>query len=116
MKEEFGFEVPTIVRSKKQIEKIIEATPFSGVKITKDTRLYVTLIRQEVVPPLIVPWNSEDGAFSILSANQTEIASVLDVAKTGTTEAMKILEQKWGHDITTRNWNTIEKVWERMCG
>jgi uncharacterized protein (DUF1697 family) len=38
------------------------------------------------------------------------ICSVLDLSKTGTVDAMKVLEKEYGRNITTRNWNTILKL------
>jgi uncharacterized protein (DUF1697 family) len=31
-------------------------------------------------------------------------------ADAGTVDAMEILEKEFGKDITTRNWNTVQKV------
>ena len=36
--------------------------------------------------------------------------SVLDLSEAKTTKAMEVLEKFYGKDITTRNWNTIERI------
>lgn len=114
MEEEFGFSVPTIVRQREQIGQIIRDDPFVKIQVTPDIRLYVTFLKNKTDIPITLPYKSEDGSFRILCASDDAIYSVLDVSKMGTTEGMQILEKQWGQSVTTRNWNTIEKVWALM--
>ncbi len=114
MEREFGFSVPTIIRSRDEMQQMIDADPFAGIKLTNDIRLYVTLLQKETAPPIALPYVSADASYRILAATNTVVYSVLDVSKTGTTEVMNILEKQWGSGVTTRNWNTIEKVWKIM--
>lgn len=114
MEREFGFSVPTIIRSHDEIQQMIDADPFAGIEVTKDIRLYATLLQKEIAPPIALPYTSDDASYRILAATTTAIYSVLDVSKTVTTEVMNILEKQWGKEVTTRNWNTIEKVWNIM--
>lgn len=114
MEREFGFTVPTIIRSRDEMQEVIDADSFADIEVTKDIRLYVTLLQKETASPIALPYTSEDSSYRILTATNTAIYSVLDVSKTGTTDVMNVLEKQWGKDITTRNWNTIEKVWKIM--
>ena len=114
MEREFGFSVPTIIRSTDALKDMIHTDPFAGIFVTKDTRLYATLLKQETKPPLSLPYSSDDASYRIVKATTTVVYSMLDVSKTGTTQVMSVLEKKWGTDITTRNWNTIEKIWETI--
>ena len=108
----FGFSVSVIVIPRQQIEDLVDANPFDGIDITKDTRLYVTFLP---APPenvtIDIPYHSDDGSFTILQVSDDEVCSVLDLS-TGTksTDAMKILESEFGKNITTRNWNTVLKI------
>jgi hypothetical protein len=56
------------------------------------------------------PWQSEDGSFKILQVSDSEIISALDLSKASTPQSMDILERFYGKSITTRNWNTIERM------
>lgn len=114
MEREFGFLVPTIVRSRDEVQKMINAKPFAGIEVTKDIRLYATLLQKETPPPIALPYTSDDTSYRILAADNAVVYSVLDVSKTGTTEVMNVLEKEWGKEVTTRNWNTVEKVWNIM--
>lgn len=107
--EKFGFESLTMVRSMKEIEEILEAEPFRNVKVEKKTRLYVTFLKDKTKSTLKLPYRSPKGDFQILKGIDRALFSV-----TGETfhtlEAMAFLEEHFGKNITTRNWNTVQKI------
>ncbi len=108
----FKFPVPVILRTKAELEKIAKANPFKGVTVTKDIRLYVTFLAEGAKKPGIkIPYVSPEKDFRILAASNSEIISVLDLSQgMGTVDAMGIVEKEWGKGVTTRNWNTVEKL------
>jgi len=106
----FGFTIPVIVRRADDIEALYETDPFEGIPITKNTRLYISLLKSDVPENLQLPWVSEDNSYRILRKRGKDIVSVLELGEKNTIDAMKILEQSYGKAITTRNWNTIEKM------
>lgn len=115
LKKEFGFEIPVILRTKEEIENLIKQDPFKGIPVTKETRLYVTFRSHEKSErkegSLQIPYVTDDGNFRILSASETEICSVLIVTSgRGTVDLMGIIEKEYGKNVTTRNWNTVEKI------
>jgi uncharacterized protein (DUF1697 family) len=99
-----------LVRTMDDLQTLAKADPFKGIPVTEDTRLYVTFINGSAKGTINVPYLSPDKAFRILKASKTEVISVLDVAAMGTVDAMSILEKEWGKGVTTRNWNTVEKL------
>ncbi|MDB5237772.1 MAG: hypothetical protein JWM46_42, partial [Candidatus Kaiserbacteria bacterium] len=48
----FGFTVGVIVRTVGELEKMLKATPFKKVKVTKNTRRYVTFLSGNPIAPL----------------------------------------------------------------
>ena len=106
----FGFEISTIIIPFKKIQEIIVANPFKGITITNNIRLYITFLKGKPASKLKIPYTSDDQSFTILKKTADTIFSVLDVDKRGTVDAMKILEQEFGKNITTRNYNTIQKI------
>lgn len=105
----FGFAVPSLVRNAETIQSIVTADPFKDVPVTKDIRLYVTFLNN-TPGSANIPWESDDGSFRITGIQDNAVFSVLDLSKSKTVAAMKILEQSYGKDITTRNWNTVVKI------
>ena len=110
LKESFGFPCPTIIRTSEVICRLLDNHPFKDVKLTEDIRLYVTFLRKNKQHSLKLPWRSPDDAFKIIEILDNSVVSILDVSRLKTPEAMGVLEKFFGKDITTRNWNTIERI------
>ena len=111
LEDTFGFPVRTILLTHAAITALVFSDPFKGIPVTKDTRLYITFLSEKPTSKLKVPYTSEDRSFCILSVTNSEIHSVLDLSRgKGTTDAMNILEKEFGKQITTRNWNTVQKI------
>jgi uncharacterized protein (DUF1697 family) len=106
----FGFEIETLVVPIEFVEKIVKADPFKGIKVTPQTRLYVTFLKGEPKAKIKLPYLSSDKSFHILKQVDQALLSVLDLSKSGTVDAMAILEKTYGKAITTRNFNTVEKI------
>lgn len=106
----FGFPVPVIIRKSEAINSLWQRIPFKDIILTKDIRLYVSLLRNDTDAGLQLPWISDDKSFKIIEKNDKTILTVLNLAVSKSPKAMAILERKYGSDITTRNWNTIERI------
>ena len=113
----FGFPIPTIVRKAAWIDTLANKDPFKNIVVTKDIRLYISFLKQDVKTDLEIPWVSEDGSFKILEKSNRTILSVLDLALSKTPKAMEILEKAFRKEnITTRNWNTILRIEKKLGG
>lgn len=114
LEQTFGFPIPTILRSQKTIERLLDKDPFQNIEVTKDIRLYVSFLRKEVETDLTIPWISDDESFKILDIIDNTLVSVLDISVTKTTKGMAVIEKSFGKDITTRNWNTIKRIEKKL--
>lgn len=114
LEKDFGFPVPTILRKAEVIEKLLENDPFKNIEVTKDTRFYVSFLKDEIEVELSLPWVSDDGSFLIVDKQNKTIVSVLDLSITRTPKGMEALEKLFGKDITTRNWNTIKRIEKKL--
>lgn len=111
LKKKFGFDVPTLVYPKSDIDALVGLNPFKEIEVTERTRLYVTFLRDPSKSQLNIPWYGPDDDFTILSIHGRAVCSVLTLSETTrSTESMAILEREFGKDVTTRNWNTIVKL------
>ena len=110
----FGFSIPVIAREANDMAEISNLNPFRDVAVTKDTRLYVSFLKKETNVELTFPWKTGDGSYQILNIYKKIIFSVLDLSITKTTKGMDTLEQMFGKDITTRNWNTVKKIVDKL--
>jgi len=110
IKDTFGFDVRVIVLPQKQITHLVASNPFDGVEITENTRLYVTFLSTSSSTELCIPYQTEDGDFTILRVTDSDVCSVLTLTHRRSVDAMNILEAKFGKNVTTRNWNTVLKL------
>ncbi len=110
IEKEFGFPVPALLRTHKEIEKIIELNPFKEIKVTPQIRLYVTFLSENSKDKSSITYISPDKSFKIISSFDRTVFSILDLSISNTPEAMNMLEKIYGKNITTRNWNTILKI------
>ncbi|HEY6172510.1 MAG TPA: DUF1697 domain-containing protein [Candidatus Kapabacteria bacterium] len=111
LEKEFGFTIPVLMREMSRLEEMFASEPFKAIKVTKDIRLYVTFLSEVHKTKLKIPYTSDDKAIRILKLEDDALYSVLDLSKgKGTVDAMAIIEKEFGKLVTTRNWNTIEKM------
>ena len=107
----FGFHSDVIVHFRDVIRRLVQENPFKNINITSQTRLYVTFLAEPHENSLVIPYGSSEKDFTILQAMPTEICWVVVLSKAqGTTEAMKFIEKTYGKKVTTRNWNTVQKI------
>jgi len=107
----FGHEIGVLIRKIEELQRLAEANPFTGVKVTPQTRLYVTFLSEKPRRGLKIPYESPDKNFKIIRATGSEVCSVLTLSPNSrTVDLMSILEKEFGRKVTTRNWNTIEKI------
>jgi uncharacterized protein (DUF1697 family) len=110
LEKSFGFPIPVRVRNTEMLMTLLANDPFQNSINTQQTRCYISFLKNETNSEVTIPWTSKDHSFSILSAQEKTIVSVLDLAITNTPKAMGALEKIYGKDITTRNWNTLKRI------
>ena len=111
LKQAFGTEIPVLVRTLKELQRLAESEPFRGVAVTPQTRLYVTFLTEKPASKLKIPYASPDRGFRILRVTACEVCSVVILTpQHGTLDLMGFLEKEFGKRITTRNWNTVLRL------
>lgn len=112
LEKKFGFTVPTIIRTKDEIEKLIKTDPFAGIKVTPETRLYITFRGEPIKKHSIkIPYKDPEFEYQITKVTDGEVCSYLTVSgDRGSVDAMGILEKEFSKNVTTRNWNTVLKL------
>jgi uncharacterized protein (DUF1697 family) len=111
LKTRFGFDVTVIVRTAEQIQALVASKPFKKTKVTPQTRLHVTFLPPSVDGGLKVSERLKGPGFETVRVSEGELCSVVEVsANGGTSDLMKVLEKQFGRKITTRTWNTVERI------
>jgi uncharacterized protein (DUF1697 family) len=107
----FRVQVLTILRTGSQILDLIKSDPFKNAHINPHTKLHVTFLAEETKRGAKFPSQLPSQEFQIVQVSPSEVCSVVEPApKAGTPELMTLLQKEFGKNITTRTWNTIQKI------
>ncbi|MFZ2887025.1 MAG: DUF1697 domain-containing protein [Minisyncoccia bacterium] len=108
LQKKYKRDIAVMVRNISEIKKMDAFQPFSGVKTTPNTRLYVVFLSEHSKGVKIPDENVNFRIVRILNGDAFVALELSD--EYGTTDWMKTLEKVFGKRFTTRNWNTIQKV------
>ena len=115
LEKKYGYKIGVILRSSEQIQLLITKDPFKDITVTPETRLYVTFLSEKPTSTLKIPYETPDKNFKILSVTETEVCSVLTLTPDHkTVDLMSMIEKEYGKKVTTRNWNTVLKVYKAL--
>jgi len=106
-----GFQATTIVRSKEQIQRLLDQAPFGEVEHGKSSYQLVTFFkrptnRAETPPPEL--------GLEVVSLVDGALCTVSDTTKSGTPDAMSWLEKTYGKEITSRTPLTLQRILTKM--
>jgi uncharacterized protein (DUF1697 family) len=111
---EFGLDVHIILRSDKELNALIKSAPFKNTKRAPKTQFYITFLSERPRSKLKIPFKTLEGDYEITDVKPGYVVSLIHLGAHGTVDAMAILEKEFGAQITTRNWNTVEKIHKLM--
>jgi uncharacterized protein (DUF1697 family) len=112
--EHLGFTSTTIIRSQRQIEKLVDKNPFQGMEHSQKSSLNVTFLKKKRRTEIKFPHKIEDRDYELLGMYNGAICSVIDLTSAKTPDLMVWLEKKFGKEITTRTWKTVERILKAM--
>ncbi|MEC3954663.1 DUF1697 domain-containing protein [Nocardia sp. CDC153] len=113
---ELGIPGGTLIRTRAQLQSLVDSDPFAGLTHCRETYLTVTFVREtpETLPRFpdddtntvrIVRFDPEAGA----------LLSIIDNTNPSTTGFMAVVEKTLGKDITTRTFLTVQKALKKLA-
>lgn len=113
---EFGFPVPTILRSQFQIEALGQADPAAGIPAHKDTKLHVSFLDAPLPAEIKLPHISPDPDFEVHRIDDLHLFDIVRLGpSTGSVDLMDWLANNFGLGATTRTWNTVLKIQAKLA-
>jgi uncharacterized protein (DUF1697 family) len=112
--EQLGFTSTTIIRSQGQLKNLVDKNPFQGMGHSQKSSLNVTFLKKKKRPDIKFPYKIEDRDYELLGMYDGAICSVIDLTSAKTPDLMVWLEKKFGKEITTRTWKTVERILKAM--
>ena len=109
-----GFHSTTIIRSRQQLQRLFAQNPFKGMEHSQKSSLNVTFLKRKTKTNIQFPYKVENRAYTILGMYAKAICSVLDLTSPKTPDLFTWLEKRFGKEITTRTWKTVERILKVM--
>lgn len=114
IQDQLGFFSTTIIRSERQLKKLVEANPFGTTEDTPTTRLNVTFLKHKPKTNLRLPYRVPEKGYTVQAVVDREVFSVVDLTGATTPDLMVWLEKQFGKAITTRTWKTVGRILKRL--
>ena len=102
----FGSRIPVVLRTRAELERLAEANPFEKVAAGSKTRPYVTFLKRK-------PRRRElpkGKGYEVLGIFDRAVCSVVDLSGATSPDLMRVLDKEFGNEVTTRSWNTVERI------
>jgi uncharacterized protein (DUF1697 family) len=97
----------TIVREIDDLRAMLETDPYSSFRLKPGSKRVVTFLRAKPKTSIALPRDLGDAR--ILCMRKTEVFTAY-VRGAKAPEFMVLIEKTFGKDVTTRTWETIQKV------
>jgi len=112
-----GFSREVFVRSQADLQTIVDADPFTGLVHQNAGKTYLTVTFFKTppadLPPL--PYTPEGKSFELLCMCGGALCSVVDLSTGKTPDLMVYLERQFGKSITTRTYNTLSRMLQKLA-
>jgi uncharacterized protein (DUF1697 family) len=112
--EELGFNSTTIIRNQKQMQALVDKHLFQGLEHSQTSNLNVTFLKRKRKIDIKFPYKVDNRDYTLLGMYDGAICSVVDLTSAKTPDLMSWLEKKFGKEITTRTWKTVERILKAM--
>ena len=111
---ELGFKSTTIIRNQKQLQQLVDKNPFKSREHSQKSSLNVTFLKKKRKVNIKFPYEIDNRDYTLLGMYDGAICSVIDLTSAKTPDLMLWLEKKFGKEITTRTWKTVERILKAM--
>lgn len=109
--EQLGFNSMTIILSEAELRRLDEHNVYKREEEAKSVRLVVSFTKQQAHLRADAPHKTDDRhGFGILGVYERAVYWRVDQDAPQATVLMRWLEKEYGQAITTRNWNTVERI------
>jgi uncharacterized protein (DUF1697 family) len=107
-------DVVIFLRTSEDFNSIINLNPFLKLKSSIPTKLYVTFLKDELKLKLKLPFLSPKKDVEVIQIKDREVYCITSEIKGSYGFPNLFIEKEFGIKATTRNWNTIIKVYDLM--
>lgn len=110
-----GFRRAAIVKNADDIARLIASDPFDGMTHNNRSYLLVTFTKQTIEPDFAVPYQPPGKPYTIVGVTHNTLYSIVDNTAAKTPDLMVWLERQFGKDISSRTWNTVLRIHQKLA-
>ncbi|RJO75335.1 DUF1697 domain-containing protein [Nocardia panacis] len=111
---ELGIAGGTIVREYAELRALVDSDPFHGLTHSRATYLVATFFKSAEIPTEISDFDDPLVRIVRIDPAARAILAVVDDSTGPTTAYMARLDKRYGKDITTRTWLTVQKIVKKL--
>lgn len=112
--ERLGFNSTTIVRSRQQIERLVQADPYGTLEHGRTSYLLATFFKRPPELPFELPFTPPGLPLELVAMVDGTLFSVTDTTVAGTPDLMVWLEREFGKELSSRTWKTVQRILAKM--
>jgi uncharacterized protein (DUF1697 family) len=112
--EKLGFTSTTIIRSRDQIERLVKARPYGDLEHGPSSYLLVTFFKRSPDVGFDLPYQPPDKPYELVAMVDDALLSVTNNTTGKAADLMTWLETRFGKEISSRTWLTVNRLLERM--
>lgn len=113
---EFGFRIPVVTRTSAEMGSVIEGNPFPKAKGIDLTKLHVTFLSEAPDPAAVRKLEPLAAAPDEFRSCGSEIYLYCPNGYSNTKLTNNVIEKILAVPATTRNWSTVNKLFEMSLG
>jgi uncharacterized protein (DUF1697 family) len=112
LEKSLGYDVPVMIRSISEIEKIIKQNPFQKVKLDDSLRLYISFLSEEPDDELKKQLLNSADAIATYKIMGREVYTLYKRTKAKHPFSNNFVEKKLKVKATTRQWNVLKELFD----
>ncbi|MEV6767913.1 DUF1697 domain-containing protein [Nocardia sp. NPDC051030] len=113
---ELGIPGGTLVRSREQLQALVDSDPFPGLTHCRETYLIVTFTKKHLAKLIEPPADTIGSTVKVVGYDKKAgaLLSIIDNSDPSTTAFMGWIEKAYGKDVTTRTFLTVQKALKKL--
>jgi uncharacterized protein (DUF1697 family) len=109
-----GFSSTTIIRSQAELEELVNKDPYKGQIHNQHGYQLVTFFKTQPKTLPKLPLQPSGKPYRLLGQIDNAVFGTVDLTNGKTPDYMAWLEKQFGKDLTSRTWQTIERILKKM--
>jgi uncharacterized protein (DUF1697 family) len=106
----YSFQVPVIVRTSRELELVVEQTPFDTAELTANEKIYVSFLSQEPSAEAVQVLKTFESDTDDFQVHGREVYILIRAGYGESLFSNNFLEKKLKVSATTRNWAIVNKL------